>query len=100
MITFVRRLTAVPGKPAEAVAFAVEIAQAASNIIGKEVKVLLPIGGNFSEIAWVAQYENLAELEEANAKVLQDEGYLRLAGKAAGLFVDGSGYDRIWRDLS
>ncbi len=100
MITFLRRSTAVAGKQMDATAFAMEIAGVVSRVVGKEVKVLLPIGGNFSEIAWVVQYDNLAELEEANAKVLQDESYHGALGKAAGLFVDGSGYDHIWRDVS
>lgn len=98
MITFMRTVTAKPGKLPEVIAFAGSIAQIAGRATGNEVKVLLPVGGKFSEIAWVSQFDTLAQFEDANSKLLQDESYVAMLRKAEGLFVDGSGYDRLWRD--
>lgn len=99
MITLIRTVTAKPGKQPEAMAFAREIANVAQGIIDTEIKVWLPVGGNIGEIAWVSNYSNLAQLEEATQKLFQDEKYIEMLRKAD-LFVEGSGYDRIWRELS
>ena len=98
MITFMRTVIAKPGKLPEVIAFAQSIAQIAERATGTEVKVLLPVGGKFSEIAWVSKFADLGEFEAANAKLLQDESYVAMLRKADGLFVDASGYDRLWRE--
>jgi len=98
MIIFMRTVMAKPGKLPEVIAFANDMARIAGRATGTEVKVLLPVAGKFSEIAWVSRFDDLAQFEAANAKLFQDESYVAMLRKADGLFVDASGYDRLWRE--
>jgi hypothetical protein len=50
-------------------------------------------------MAWVANYENLAQYEAMGAKLLGDQKYLELIKKGAGIFVPNTLHDKIWRTL-
>ena len=50
-------------------------------------------------MAWVANYENLAQYEAMGAKLLGDQKYLELIKMGAGIFVPNTLHDEIWRTL-
>jgi hypothetical protein len=97
MITFVRTATIAPGKMAEAMGFAHEIAKLVEKITGLKVGVAVPVGGNPFRIAWVAGEPDLAAVESNNAKLLSDPEYMKLVESGASLFLPGSVYDEMWR---
>jgi hypothetical protein len=97
MITLIRTTTVQPGKIGEAMAWSKEIVGIAKRITGKEATLCTSIGGVVGGLAWIVQYDNLGQLEDANKKILADREYLTAISKAADLFVPGSGHDQIWR---
>ena len=99
MITLTRSATVVPGMFSPAMAFANEISKQFTATTGIDVKIAVPVGGNPSRIAWIANYENLAQFEAAGLKLLADQKYMELTKKAAGILVPNILHDKIWRTL-
>jgi len=99
MITFVRTATIAPGKVADALAFAHQIAKLVEKITGLKVAVTMPIGGNPFRIAWVAAQPDLAAVEANNNKLLSDPEYMKLSEGSASLFLPGSAHDEMWRSV-
>lgn len=99
MITFIRSAVIAPGKMAEALAFAKQIAELVQRKHGATVQVLLPIGGNPSSIAWLVHYDGMAQWEALNAKLLGDSDYMGMIGSTSATFVPGSLHDEIWKAL-
>lgn len=100
MIYYLRSVTVAPGKNAGAMAFAREVAEYIKNKTGITVKVGMPVGGHASRIGWFVEYENLAQLDETQTKLLMDSDYAERVAKGADNFVAGSLEDSIWRILS
>lgn len=99
MIYFLRSATIAQGKMADAISFAREIAAFIKKKMGLTVSIGMPVGGQASRIGWFVEYENLAQLDEMQTKLLQDPEYLALVTKGADNFVAGSLQDNIWRIL-
>ena len=99
MTTLTRSATVAPGMLSPAMAFANEISKQFTATTGIDVKIAVPVGGNPSRIAWIANYENLAQFEAAGLKLLADQKYLELTKKAAGILVPNTLHDEIWRTL-
>jgi hypothetical protein len=99
MITITRSATVAPGMLASAMAFAKEIGAQVKATTGIDPKIAVPVGGNAARIAWIANYENLAQYEAATQKLLGDQKYLEMIKKAAGVFVPNTLHDEIWRTL-
>jgi hypothetical protein len=99
MITFVRTATALPGKAIELLAFAREIAAVVKNASGAQLTVGATVGGANGEVAWIANYENLAHLEEAFVKLMASAEYRDAIKKVEHLAVPGSSRDQIWRHI-
>jgi len=99
MITFVRTATIAPGKVAEALAFAHQIANLVEKITGLKVGVSMPIAGNPFRIAWVAAQPDLASFEADTNKLLSDPEYMKLSEGSASLFLPGSAHDEMWRSV-
>jgi hypothetical protein len=99
MISFHRVASVAPGKAVAAMSFAREVAAHIKAKTGLEVKIGMPIGGNPNRIGWFLQYENLAALEDTQAKLLADQKYMELIAKSADNFIAGSLHDEIWRLL-
>jgi hypothetical protein len=99
MITFVRTATIAPGKVAEALAFAHQIAKLVEKITGLKVGVSMPIAGNPFRIAWVAAEPDLASVEATTSKLLSDPEYMKLSEGSASLFLPGSAHDELWRSV-
>ena len=99
MITLTRSATIAPGMLSPAMAFANEIGKQFTATTGIDLKIAVPVGGNPSRIAWIANYENLAQFEAAGLKLLADQKYLELTKKAVGILVPNTLHDEIWRTL-
>ena len=99
MIYFLRSATIAQGKMVSAMSFAREMAELIKKKMGITVTVGMPVGGQASRIGWFVEYENLAQLDETQSKLLQDSDYLALVTKGADNFVAGSLQDNIWRVL-
>jgi ribosomal protein L1 len=99
MILVQRSASVAPGMFSAAMAFATEASAQVKATAGVDVKIAIPVGGNASRIAWIANYENLAQYEAAGLKLLGDQKYQELIKKAAGIFVPDTLRDEIWRTL-
>ena len=99
MITFVRTAQVLPGKIGDAVAWGKEVAAMVKRITGTDVVVSHAVGGAVGELAWIAQYENLGEMEQATGKIMADREYMAAISKAEHLLIPGSARDHLWRHL-
>ena len=99
MIIVRRSVTVAPGALAAAISFANEVVALIKATNGVDVKIAVPVGGNAARIAFIANYENLAQYETASLKLLGSEKYMELIKKVAGLVVPDTLHDEIWRTL-
>lgn len=99
MIHFTRTTSIAPGKVADALTFAGEMIEYLSSTQGHRMELRLPIGGNPHRLCFYASYNNLAEMEKAQASLMADAKYLSILAKSATLFNPGSAHDDIWRSM-
>ena len=99
MILVQRSVSVAPGMLSAAIAFANEISAQVKTTAGIDLKIAVPVGGNAARMAWIANYENLAQYEAMSLKLLGDQKYLEMIKKAAGIFVPDTLHDEIWRTL-
>jgi len=97
MITVVRTASALPGMTSEAISWAKEVATLVKRVTGKEQVVATAFAGLLSDIAWIAQYNNIAEFDDLRTKVAADDHYIDALKKARHLFVPGSLRDHVWK---
>ena len=64
MITVIRTATALPGMTGEAVSWAKNAAAIIKHMTGKEQIVSTAFAGLLSDIAWIAQYQSVAQYDE------------------------------------
>src|SRR6478672_2048275 len=93
MILVQRSVSVAPGMFSAAMAFANEISAQFKASTGVDAKIAIPVGGNASRIAWIANYENLAQYEAAGLKLLGDQKFQEMIKKAAGIFVPDTLHD-------
>ena len=99
MITFVRTDLIAPGKQAEAMAFAHQIAKLVEKLTGHKVAVSIPVGGNPFRVAWVVALPYLAALESSMGKLLGNADYMKQVERAASFFLPGKAQDEIWSTI-
>ena len=99
MIHFVRTVSIAPGKMAEAMAFAKEIASYSEGLTGFKAEVSVPVTGNPNRIAWHLLLRDLAELEGALNKINADAKFAELSRAGAALLLPGSTLDTLWRTI-
>lgn len=99
MITFVRTATATAGKLGEALVWAKEITAIIKRVTGKDMAVGNPFGGAVTEVAWIAQWDSVAQADEAFVKLMTDREYTTALTKAGQLLVAGSARDHIWKHI-
>jgi hypothetical protein len=100
LVTVIRSASIAPGKTADALAFAHNIATLINNKFDKKLDLMMPVGGNPARIAWRGDYANLSEWETLSAKLLADPEYLALVATTAAFVIPGSVNDDIWRTIS
>jgi hypothetical protein len=99
MITFIRTAQAIPGKAGDAIAWGKEIAAIVNRVTGKEMVVSVALGGLTSELAWIAQFDTAAQIEEALTKLMADSDYINALTKVHHLFVPGTGRDHFYKQV-
>jgi hypothetical protein len=99
MITFVRTAVAMPGKLGDLVPIAKEIGAISKRVNSRELTVGMAFGGNGSEVAWIVQYDSLAQSEEFLTRLMADAEYRALLKQIETLLVPGSLRDQIWRHV-
>ena len=97
MIVATRTISIAPGKNVAAIGLAHQIAAYLKTLLGTDVEVLTPIGGNPFRITWSSRYPNLAEFEVKQAKMVADQKYMQLVVSGLDNFVPGSVFDTLWR---
>ncbi len=97
MITLIRTSTFMPGKVAEARAWAAEAAERVTQITGNKVRFGAPVGGNVNGLVFIATYDSLAQFEEQTAKIASNAEFTSFLKRAEGLYVPGSLVDQIYR---
>jgi hypothetical protein len=99
MIMHMRSLVVKPGKKFEFMPLAKEMQATLIRLLGTEVSLTMPMGGDPMELAYIVRYGSLAEFEAAANKVPADPEYRALFKKYEDFVVPGSFQDHIWRDL-
>lgn len=88
------------GKYAEAFTWAVEVAAHVESTTGMPTMVVSSQYGPFGTVNWIAGGADAAAVDAANAAIMGDEGYMKMLGAAAELFVPGSGQQALIRRLA
>jgi hypothetical protein len=93
---FVRAATIAPGRFAEAMSFAREIASYVKSKAGVDVKVFSQLGGIVGRIAWQAEFKSLAAYDQFLGQFEPDPGFQEMIKRAAPLFIGGETRDSLW----
>jgi hypothetical protein len=99
MITWIRTANTIPGKIGEAVAWSKGVTAAVKRVTGKDLTVSVAFGGPTGGLSWIMHFENAAQVEEANSKMMADRDYQNLLGQAHAFFVPNTGHDQMWRQV-
>ncbi len=99
MITWIRTAKTLSGRFVEGAAWAKEVSTIIERMIGKKLVVCASFGGASGEIAWIGQFDNAAQVEEAYSKVTADRDYQAALTKAQTLFVPDRPHDQMWRHI-
>ncbi len=86
--------TAMVDRMADALGWAVEIAQHVENVIGSPVAVLTDVFGTMGGIAWIGGQPDAAASDASRAKLNVDPEYLNRIKATKDLFIPGSGHVR------
>jgi hypothetical protein len=84
--------TAIVHRMADAVGWAVEIAQHVESVIGTSVGVFTDAFGTLGGIAWIGISSDFAASDAAQGKLAADGDYLKQVAGSKDLFIDGSGH--------
>ncbi len=88
MYLFSRTTIAALGRQFDAVPAALEVAELASSITGRDVNVFAArFGAPMGTIMWSARSESLTELQESTEKMMADPSYLAKLESMNGLFM-------------
>lgn len=84
--------TALVDRLADAVGWAVEIAQHLEGVIGSPIGVLTDVYGTIGSISWIGVVPDAAASDASRAKVAADTSYLGRLVATKDLFIPGSGH--------
>jgi hypothetical protein len=100
MIRHQRSGQAKVGKHLEVIQFAKEVADYVNTKYAPvSVQVYSELFGVLNTIYWHTDYNDLASLEDLNAQLIADPGYLAIVSKASDIFIDGSLHDTLMRSV-
>ena len=96
MYKFTRSGKIKGGSFPDAVRWAKEIAEyVTSKHSPVKVHVYTGMFGDLNTIFWEIEHKDLASIESLSAKLVADQGYWAVVGKANGLFIDGTFHDSV-----
>ena len=84
---------------ADAVPFAIEVAEYAQGKMGRDVGVIAAATGNRSGIMWLSFAESLDQMMDDRQALETDPGYLDFFKRSENLYVAGTLEDSIWQLL-
>jgi hypothetical protein len=99
-VASVTEALAATGKMPEAVAWAVDMAQHASNVTGTAVSLLVNAYGDFGGMAFISTVADMGVADAAGDAVQSDSDYITKIGASSGLFVDGSAHQSLLRRIA
>jgi hypothetical protein len=82
--------TIVGGHLGEALGWSMEVLEYVHSVTGMRGLLTSLSAGGFFDVMWIFSAQTGAELDDANAKLMADKGYIGLIDKAGGLFVPGA----------
>ncbi len=82
--------TIVGGHLGEAMGWSMEVLEYVHSVTGMSGLLTSLSAGSFFDVMWIFAAQTGAELDDANAKLMSDKGYIGLIDKAGGLFVPGA----------
>jgi hypothetical protein len=88
-----------PGKIAEAMAYAQQVAKPVNDKYGVPLRLNVPVGGNPDRVAVVWSHANLGEVEAIGASLLAGAEYMRLLAANAQTFLPGATHDELWMSI-
>ncbi len=91
-VATVTTATAIVDRMADAVGWAVEVAQHVEGVIGSPVAVLTDVFGTMGGIAWIGIQPDVAALDASRGKLNADAGYLMKVAGSKDLFINGTGH--------
>jgi hypothetical protein len=91
-VVTVTTATAIVDRLADAVGWAVEIAQHVENVIGSPVAVLTDVFGTMGGIAWIGIQPDFNASDAARGKLNADGDYVTKIAGSKDLFIDGSAH--------
>ena len=99
MITFVRTVVAQPGKLFELIEAMQKSVPIFNRVTGATVKIATTFGSDAMQIALIANFESVAQVQEAGAKAASDAEWRAVSAAAHALSVPGSIRDHIWTHI-
>ena len=84
--------TAIVDSMADAVGWAIEMAQYVESVISTPVAVLTDLFGTLGTITWISSQPDAAATDTARGKINADGDYLKRVSGSKGLFIEGSGH--------
>jgi hypothetical protein len=81
--------TVNPDRGPEALAWAVQIADAWAETTGVPVVVVTNAAGPMGGVGWLARHADAASIDASNAKIAGSASFAEVYGAGAGLFTDG-----------
>ena len=91
-VVTVTTATAIVDRMADAVGWAVEMAQHVENVIGSPVALLTDVFGTMGGVAWISVQPDFAASDASRGKLSADGDYLTKVAGSKGLFIEGSGH--------
>ncbi len=91
-IATITTATALVDRMADALGWAVEIAQYVEAVIGTPVAVLTDVFGTMGGVTWITSQPDVASADAARAKLNGDGDYLKRISGTKDLFIPGSGH--------
>ena len=86
----VTRAICANGSITEAMGLGIEIADTAGRITGIPVMFVTPIVGDYGAVGWISTAEDLAEVEAANAALVERRRLSQTRGSAGHVFTPGA----------
>ncbi|MCB2170699.1 MAG: hypothetical protein KQI78_23805 [Deltaproteobacteria bacterium] len=100
MIRWTRKAHIAPGKLQEAIQWAKETKEYTKNKFegGADVKIFLEAFGEVEVICWMADFNNMAEVELAGKVLMEDAGYMERLKTVAELLLPGT-VDKVYSSV-
>lgn len=99
-VASVTQAVAATGKFPDAVAWATDMADYGSSVVGTQISLLVNAYGDFGGMAFISVAPDMATADAMAETVRADAGYMERIQASAGLFVDGSAHQGLLRRLA